>query len=206
MGLQEVSAPIECLRRAEAAYRRLVILRETYLRLLRLAVSVTTESAAGSVPSGVRPLAFILSALIGVSLQDGARAQPGVSFMSAASDGSVLVMSIVNGETAQGSPVRGELLAIATGDNRVLWRQPQQGLVQVLAVSPDKAAVAVGYHGSGNTADGIVLLSMTTGRQVGSVPDNDAAPFPSERHLSKLRHRSGRSRLFGGRECTLRGF
>ena len=73
-------------------------------------------------------------------------------------DGSMLAVSV------EDSRFGGEIVAVQTSTNRVLWTSKQAGTASSLTFSPDGNTVAVGYHTASEGENGLQIFDAKTGQ------------------------------------------
>lgn len=103
-----------------------------------------------------------------------------VTALAAASDGSVLIVALVDASTTGGS-----IAAFVPSSGRTAWQHPSIHLPTALVLSHDNRTLAVGFAGVPENDAGVLLYSTATGVEMGSLGIDASLGFaPGEQYAS----------------------
>jgi hypothetical protein len=110
--------------------------------------------------------------------QSASAADRVIDTVALSQDGALLVTYVEDdGYLRSTTPAFGDLAASSTSTGKVLWSIRQHDQVSSLAISPDKRVIAVGYRNMDETKDGVEFLDASTGKQMGTVPNDSQQHF-----------------------------
>jgi WD40 repeat protein len=102
---------------------------------------------------------LLLLACLGVGTANAqVTAERFVTAVAACPDGSLLAISLEDNRSG------GEIVVLQSSTNRVLWKAQQPGTASTLAFSPDGNTVAVGYHTTSDTENGLQVFDSRAGK------------------------------------------
>ena len=122
-------------------------------------------------PRRFSTLLFLALASGGAHAQDPAHRQ--IKEMAASPSGSGILVAISE-ESSYGSS---QLVFLSPATNKVLWQLGELPTIGSASVSPDGKIVAVGFVGVPDSAAGVFLLDVQTGKQVGALGFDEKLVF-----------------------------
>jgi WD40 repeat protein len=108
----------------------------------------------------------VLLAYLGVGTANAqVTAERFITAVAASHDGSLLAISLEDDRSG------GEIVVLQSSTNRVLWTARQPGTASTLAFSPDGNTVAVGYHTTNDTENGLQVFDSRAGKILAAQSD-----------------------------------